>query len=384
MRLFLLVFLTIYGGMNAYILRKFYLLWPGHRGYLWGLVMAVLFLGAAPILVRMIGQAQWGSVGRILSAVGSIWMALLFWLFCMGVALDAWNLGTKLLAGALPAAARWGLASRTATLASLVVVAIVALYSLHGASNVRLKELHLKTSRLPAGSAPIRIVEITDTHLSLTLGEPMLARVTALVEQAHPDLIALTGDAVDIPFERSRRLAPQLARLKAPLGKFAVTGNHEYYIGLENGLRFFDAAGFVTLRDEARPAGEHLLVAGVDDARGAELSGGPGVPEEAALPERKGERLVLFLKHRPVVSKGTLGRFDLQLSGHTHGGQIFPFSIVVWLFNRYGPGLHELEDGSHLYVSRGAGTWGPPMRFLAPPEVTLIVLEPVGTAKTEN
>jgi len=208
------------------------------------------------------------------------------------------------------------------------------------------------------------------------LGERMLTKVTALVEQARPDLIVITGDAADIPFERSRLLAPQLARLKAPLGKFAVTGNHEYYIGLKNSLEFFDAAGFVTLRDEARPAGEHLLVVGVDDARVTRLSGGSPVPEEKALPKRNGGRFVLLLKHRPVVSEGSLGQFDLQLSGHIHGGQIFPFSIVVSILHRYGPGLRELEDGSRLYVSRGAGTWGPPMRFLSPPEVTLIVLEP--------
>ena len=122
-----------------------------------------------------------------------------------------------------------------------------------------------------------------------------------------------------------------------------------------------------------------LRLAGVDDPAGARTGDRHNTDEAAAL-SAEGPRLAtILLKHRPDVSKAVLGRFDLQLSGHTHGGQIFPFWQFVRLFYPLRPGLHRLENGAALYVSRGAGTWGPPMRVLSPPEVTLITLKAPAT-----
>lgn len=372
MRLFLLFFLTVYTGMNLYVFRKLYLLRPGRRWYFVLLAVAAAVLGAAPIVTRLLDHhAEWSGVGRALVMAGNVWLALVFWLSCVRMGFGAWNLLARLLSAAAPSAGRVVLHERSATVASLVVVVGMAALGLHEAGNVRLKELRLNTPRLPAGSAQIRIVQISDTHLHFLRGRRLLQKVSSLTEQARPDLIVLTGDAVDMPFEYSRSLAPLLAGLKAPLGKFAVTGNHEYYVGLEEAEKFFGASGFLTLHDSTSPAGDRLLVAGVDDSSSAYF------PEDVMLPAARDGRFVLLLKHRPLVSESALGRFDLQLSGHIHGGQIFPFSIFANLAHRYGPGVHDLGQGSHLYVSRGAGTWGPPLRFLAPPEVTLIVIEPM-------
>lgn len=148
-----------------------------------------------------------------------------------------------------------------------------------------------------------------------------------------------------------------------------MTGNHEAYAGLKDALAFTERAGFVTLRGRAVTVAGLLDVAGVDDP--AVASGGSERDLLASLPR---DRFTLLLKHRPRVDPDAVGLFDLQLSGHTHDGQIFPFTVVVRLAHPTMAGRYPLSQGSELYVSRGSGTWGPPFRVGAPPEVTIVEL----------
>jgi len=132
--------------------------------------------------------------------------------------------------------------------------------------------------------------------------------------------------------------------------------------------------GFTVLRGETYDIAGIITVVGIDDPTGKYFGLYRGVSEKTLLSHNSNKKFVLLLKHMPVVSKEAVGLFDLQLSGHTHGGQIFPFSLITRLFFPYHAGLIPLSHGSQLYVSRGSGTWGPPIRFLSPPEVTLIKL----------
>jgi hypothetical protein len=151
------------------------------------------------------------------------------------------------------------------------------------------------------------------------------------------------------------------------LGKFAVIGNHEYYPGLEQSLGFLKRAGFFMMRNEAITVKGSLNIAGIDDP-----AVGITVDETAVLSSVQNGLFTLYLKHRPNVPDATLGLFDLQLSGHTHRGQIYPFNYIVSIPYPYLNGFFSLEQGSYLYTSRGTGTWGPPIRILSPPEVTII------------
>jgi predicted MPP superfamily phosphohydrolase len=155
------------------------------------------------------------------------------------------------------------------------------------------------------------------------------------------------------------------------IGAYAVTGNHEYYAGLENSLSFLRNAGFTVLRGASAKAGGIVLV-GVDDPTA--LSSGPQarLDTSKALASVTANDFIVLLKHQPVVGSDT--PFDLQLSGHIHGGQIFPFVYLTRLTYGVHTGLTELADGRRLYVSRGAGTWGPPIRLFAAPEITLITI----------
>jgi hypothetical protein len=191
---------------------------------------------------------------------------------------------------------------------------------------------------------------------------------------ANPDILVSTGDLVDGQIDNLFKLAEILKEVNPRYGKYAITGNHEFYAGLGNALNFTEKAGFKVLRGERLTLAGLINIAGVDDPQGKAYGIYRGMPEKELLSGLPREKFTLLLKHRPLVDRSALGLFDLQLSGHVHKGQIFPFSIITGLYYPIQAGFADLLNGSRLYVSRGLGTWGPPIRFLSPPEVTVIDL----------
>jgi hypothetical protein len=234
----------------------------------------------------------------------------------------------------------------------------------------------LTSDKLPAGRAPLRVVLLSDVHLGALVGAGRLRRILARVTALAPDIVLSAGDLVDGQADHLNRLAPVLAGLHPPLGKFAVIGNHECYVGLTHALEFHARAGFTVLRGAAVEVTSGFAIAGVDDPAAARPGAPAATDERALLAALAAGRFVVLLKHQPVVAAGSAGHFDLQLSGHVHQGQIFPFGLFVRLMYTARTGLTELPAGGRLYVSRGTGTWGPPMRVLAPPEITLIEIAP--------
>jgi predicted MPP superfamily phosphohydrolase len=257
-------------------------------------------------------------------------------------------------------------------LVALAVVVLGALRARHPAI-VRVK--------VPiVGLAPdlhgFRIVQLSDLHVSATVRRRFVERVVNATNGLHPHVIALTGDIADaLPATVRDEVAP-LARLRAEHGKFFVTGNHEYYWDAAGWLREVERLGFETLVNGHRlieRGDATLLMAGVTDyfAGGSHRSN----PTAAVAGAPRTDVRVL-LAHQPVSAYAAqpVG-FDLQISGHTHGGQFFPFNLLIRFFQPFVSGLHKLED-MWLYVSRGTGYWGPPVRLGARPEITLIELCP--------
>jgi hypothetical protein len=209
-------------------------------------------------------------------------------------------------------------------------------------------------------------------HLGLIVRENRLGNILKAVKKENPDILVSTGDLVDGQIDNLSRLAAMLREVNPRYGKYAITGNHEFYAGLDQSILFTEQAGFTMLRGERADIENVLTIAGVDDPQARSFGlyrGGDEAGVLAGLPE---DRFVLLLKHRPLIDHASRGLFDLQLSGHVHRGQIFPFSILTALYYETQSGLARLQGGSSLYVSRGSGTWGPPIRFLSPPEVTVI------------
>lgn len=376
MATFLLIYFGVYGSMHAY------LYWKAFRAFSFGwkagaaLALLMLLQMLAPILVRFCERAGWERTARFLAWEGYTWLALVFLFLSFGLGVDLLRVLLGLLRAALHGAPGFAISHAWAFGLPLALSAAVMVYGLWEASVPRVERLALKSPKLPAGSV-VRIAQISDLHLGLLVRERYLGRVVDLLVREKPDLLVSTGDLVDGEMNHLDGLSERLAAVRPPLGKFAVVGNHEVYAGLDQALDFTRRCGFAVLRGETADVGDLLVVAGVDDEHAARFAGGRGKGEGQLLEGLAQDRFVLFLKHRPPIKEAPARRFDLQLSGHTHGGQIFPFSIPVNLAYHYPAGLAPLPGGGSLYTSRGTGTWGPPMRVLNPPEITLI--EVVGT-----
>jgi predicted MPP superfamily phosphohydrolase len=220
----------------------------------------------------------------------------------------------------------------------------------------------------------IRIAQISDLHIGMIMQGERLKKVVAQLKASEPDILVSTGDLVDGQNDSLYDALQYFKDYSPRLGKYAVTGNHELYAGLARALDFTKRAGFTVLRGEGRTVGDIINIAGFDDVVVTGGSRATGDSYSEVLRGLPTDKFTLLLYHRPVIAKGSLGAFDLQLSGHTHKGQIFPFSLVTGLIFRMQAGYFALPNDSALYVSRGTGTWGPPIRFLAPPEITLFDL----------
>jgi predicted MPP superfamily phosphohydrolase len=382
MSLFLLTFLSVYGAIHLYLFIKARSALASGTG---ASVAMALFLAAmvvAPIAVRLLDRHGMHLAGRYLAYVAYTWMGLLFFFFWLSLCLDAYNLSMKLLA-LLPGWSAGSLVWKGRN--SFIFISLAVLFlgglSFYSAWQIRLERVVLPTTKLPPQTEQLTIAQISDVHLGPMVGERRLSRIMRILEKVKPDLVVATGDLVDAQMDKLDNLATMLAALNPPMGKFAITGNHEFYAGIRQSGRFLKAAGFKLLRNEDLKLNGFLTIVGVDDPVGKRRyaeNGMVGKKEKLLLADSDSERFTLLLKHRPTVDEESLGRFDLQLSGHTHGGQIFPFNLITRLFYPNQRGLHRLDKASVLYVSRGTGTWGPPMRFLSPPEVTLVELQRVG------
>jgi uncharacterized protein len=373
MILFLLIYLSIYGGIHLYAFLKL------KRGFALGLpaypILAIfmILMVVAPIVVRISERSGYEALARGMAYVGFTWMGLLFIFISASFFFDIYRLLHFLarmltqspLAGFTPSLRKF------CTLAIILSFAVV-IYGYFEALHIRTEHVTVKTSKIPEKIGRFRVVQISDVHLGLIVGKSRLKRILKQVKEARPDILVSTGDLVDGQMDDLETLTDMFQNIPTKYGKFAITGNHEFYAGLDRALAFTEKAGFTILRGEGITISNLLNVAGVDNpARG---SYGPdrAVSEKALLEKLPREIFTIFLKHQPVISSESLGMFDLQLSGHTHKGQIFPFNLVTKLYYPMHTGISNVNGNALLYVSRGSGTWGPPIRFLSPPEVTVI------------
>ncbi len=374
MSLFFLTIFIIYGGMHAYAFfraRSAIAFWPG-TGVVLAVFMVVMTL--APFFIRLLERHDYELSARALSYIAYLWMAGLFLFFCSSIVLDLVSLAVR-IAGWVTHPELGGLVipGKTRFFISACLSLIICTYGYFEALNIRTERLTIETTKLPAGTDRLTIVQISDVHLGLIVRCDRLVGILDVVKAAKPDIFISTGDLVDAQINQLPGLRELLQEIKPPYGKFAITGNHEYYAGLDQAIAFTKEAGFTLLRGEVVNTGG-INIAGLDDPTGEQMHIDKPEPETALLSGLPKNQFTLLLKHRPVVNQNGPKLFDLQLSGHTHKGQIFPFTYISAIAYPLNTGRFDLANGAILHVSRGSGTWGPPIRFLSPPEVTVIEL----------
>ena len=258
----------------------------------------------------------------------------------------------------------------------------VAAHGYHQARRTpAVRQVDVPVADLPADLVGLRIVQISDLHVGPTIKGPFVERLVSRVRELRPDLIAFTGDLADGSVERLGPHTAALARLTAPLGVYFCTGNHEYYSGVEGWTEQARRLGFDVLINEARHidrGGGRLAVAGATDFSAGELVPGHESDPAGALASSGGADVRILLAHQPrSIEAASRAGCHLQLSGHTHGGQFVPWKYAVRLQQPFIAGLHKVRD-TWIYVHRGTGYWGPPLRLGAPSEIALLTLVRAG------
>jgi hypothetical protein len=266
-----------------------------------------------------------------------------------------------------------------ALVAGLAILATVAGFA--GARRrARVVEVEVPLRNLPAALHGFSIAQISDVHVSATIRRTYVKRIVDAVNALEPDMIAMTGDFVDGPVSELAPHTAPLAQLKAAHGAFFVTGNHEYYSGAKAWTAEFRRLGLHVLLNEhtiIEHNGAPVLVAGVTDFSAHHFNAAQRSDPHAALagaPSNAAAKILLAHQPRSAEAAAKAG-FDLQLSGHTHGGQFWPWTLFVRFQQPFTAGLHRL-NALWVYVSRGTGYWGIPNRFGAPSEITRLRLVP--------
>jgi predicted MPP superfamily phosphohydrolase len=375
MILFFFFVFGVYGGIHAYAFLKA----RQAFGFGWGagivVALFMVFMVGAVFLIRSLERNEFELSARTLSWIAYLWMALIFLFFCSSVVIDLVNLALRVPAwlggqGSFPLR----VPPRLSFALSLSLSTLICVYGYFDAQNIRTERLVFETDRLPKGTDKVTIAQISDVHLGLIVRCDRLVAILEAVKAAKPDIFVVTGDLVDAQINHLPGLRELLQEIHPRYGKFAVTGNHEYYAGLDKALELLHHSGFTVLRGESRDLGV-IQIAGVDDRAAIQTkTGTPASDREALAKTDRSKKFVIFLKHQPHPDPDAIGMYDLMLSGHTHKGQIWPFTYLSRRAHPLHAGRYDVGKGSVVYTSRGSGTWGPPIRFLAPPEITVIEL----------
>ncbi len=377
MILFLLSFFLLYGGLHLYFFLKIRAAFaPGAA--IQAILVALLILGLlAPLLIRASERLGLEVLARLLSWGGYLWMAVIFLFFSVSLLLEFY----RLLVYAAGFVLRTDIVAYLPTARMLFLIPTAAalgigVYGFFEARDIRQEHIEIHSNKIPKNTGKIRVVQISDVHVGVLVREKRLAAILRKVKEAQPDLLVSTGDLVDGQLNSMAEAIVQFRDIRPRFGKFAVTGNHEFYAGIDDAIDFITRSGFILLRGEVATVNGVIDIAGVDDPTIRRLGLHGGLSDREVLSRGGGDHFKILLKHQPLVENDALGAFDLQLSGHTHRGQIFPFSLITSRFFPLHSGNFPMANDALLHVSRGTGTWGPPVRFLSPPEITMIDLIP--------
>jgi len=374
--IFIGIVLLVYGSINYYLLRR---AWqalagsPGPRAAVLGLFLLLIL--AYPV-GRLLEAGAGNSLSAVLITAGSYYFALMLNLLLAAWLVDVLRLGDKLF-GVFPEAVRrspqrW---ARTAFFAAVGAALLAVILGHLNTLRPRVRQLDLAVGKPAGGLRELKIAMASDIHIGTVTGPKTLERIIAGLTSRRADLVLLPGDIFDedVSGERAAEVSRLLRSIHAPLGVYACTGNHDYYAGIERSLENLKAGGVTVLQDEAVRIADAFYLLGRKDPTSVRRG-------ETRKPLREIAAVcdpalpLIVIDHQPVrLEEAARNGVDLQVSGHTHAGQLFPLNLinqlvweVYWGYRRKG--------ATQYYVSCGAGTWGPPVRTGSHPEIVEIRL----------
>ncbi len=375
----ILLVVAILGGAHYYVYARLLRALGGPKGgLLWGVRCVGMALALSFPLTHILMRDATGPVAAALNWIAAVWLGIFLYVLLL----------TLLLHAAESLARAGGIAPHLAPLRGLragrIVVAAVSVIALAtsgwGLHQARFgtvtTEIEARMKNLPPELDGFSVIQISDVHVGAIIGAGRLRSLVDRVNGLAPDLIVITGDLVDEDAADLANLAPALGRFRARHGVLAVVGNHDAMAGLDAVVEAAIAGGVKFLRNERTVIAGAISVYGIDDpAVGRAERTRPASFDRVIGPEARTLPAIL-LYHRPVQPSAAAGLgIDLMLSGHTHRGQMWPLSYISRLFFPYQAGGYRVGE-MLLYVSRGVGTWGPPMRVASAPEIVKITLRP--------
>ena len=338
--------------------------WSAGIKFLIFTAIGVIF--ASPFLLRGMPVRSDAGMTHILTYITYFLFVMVFLFFSLMILRDTvWIIG-RWFSPRIPSPFQTTAVAR-ANIGLLAVVFVLSLYALFEGMRVPpVKNINLYSDKV---NAPFTVAVLPDIHVHGALSTRKLKGLIERVRAQNPDAILLAGDIVDDRAEVLAPFIPLLKELQAPSGVYVTSGNHEVYVGLNMARDIFDRVGWRYLHNESQQVRPDIRIAGVPDIQDRRN------PPDMERTLGSGAGYTILLAHTPRMFDMAGNTADLQVSGHTHGGQIFPFHVLAWLSNKYLSGLYRSGD-RRLYVSRGAGQWGPQMRLFAPSEITVITVLP--------
>jgi hypothetical protein len=363
--MFLAIFLLVYGGAHLYIWARLVQPLKLNGAPLWlaGTAFVLLFLSFP--LIHFVFRHKHTHFITTASYASSVWLGMVVYLVLVTYCFDIVRLY-------IYPSDPFG---RHRIIAVAAIVAAITIYGLAAARSIRVTHLRVKMPHLPGHLEGMRIAQISDVHMGLIVRGTRLDKIVNMVNELRPDLIVITGDLVDAEALQMGGMMRPLMRLKSRYGVFAVPGNHEYFAGIERAQAFMEEAGVHVLRNRWVTVADGLQLVGRDDPVSSRITGEAVPPLSEIMEGTDPSKPTVLLYHTPDSTFEELQAHGvhLQLSGHTHKGQLWPFNFIVRMMFKTHYGRFTSGDTT-IYVSRGTGTWGPPMRVGARPEITSITL----------
>jgi len=373
--LFFSIVTSLYGGAHYYLYRWFIRWFEPSRGLARWIAVLFFFLVFSFPGAKVLGWMDFNPLSYGLTLISATWMGFSLYFFLFAVSTDVFiGIWRWIRRPSRLSHHRLLLFQRRFMAGVAVAVFGIGTFALQEAQNVQVTRLDIPLKNLPARLDGYSLVQVSDVHYGMLTKNGELAKLVQQVNQLHADLVVITGDLVDEGVSHMEEMTQPLLELKARDGVMAITGNHEYYAGVSRATAIMEKAKIRVLRNERMMLPGGLQVLGIDDPTGYRIMGEGDADFQSLLAGLDPLKPSVFLYHQPIrFEEAAAFGIGLQLSGHTHGGQLFPLRYISRLIYPRTPGLHRIA-ASYLYVNRGAGTWGPPMRLGSRPEIALIRL----------